>query len=91
MTTKSIRQFAAALLAATALTAWAQGTSAKEDPKARLAKAEAMFAERCKKAGEFIHHTAENVEGIFLMKLRPDRINFGDQYRMDASNRSIMY
>lgn len=42
-----------------------------------------MFAERCKKAGVFIHRTAENVEGIFLIKLRPKEINYGDQYRMD--------
>ncbi|WP_295636570.1 hypothetical protein [uncultured Methylibium sp.] len=36
-----------------------------------------MFAERCKKAGEFIHRTVDNVEGIFLLKLRPNTINFG--------------
>ncbi|KAB2919890.1 MAG: hypothetical protein F9K30_16820 [Dechloromonas sp.] len=54
-----------------------------EDAKERLAKAEAMFQERCKKAGEFIYRTAENVEGVFLLKLRPGRINYGDQYRMD--------
>jgi hypothetical protein len=58
-----------------------------EDPKARLAKAEAMFQERCKKSGEFIYRTAENVEGILLMKLRPDKINFGhskeQQFRLD--------
>ncbi len=53
------------------------------DAKARLAKAEAMFQERCKTAGEFIHRTAENVDGVFLMKLRPKEINYGDQYRMD--------
>lgn len=53
------------------------------DPKARLQIAETMFADRCKKAGEFIHRTAENVDGIFLMKLRPSKINDGDQYRMD--------
>lgn len=54
-----------------------------EERGARLAKAEAMFAERCKKAGVFIHRTAENVEGIFLMKLRPQGINYGNQYAMD--------
>jgi hypothetical protein len=42
-----------------------------------------MFAERCKKAGEFIHRTAENVEGVFLMKIRPKEINYGDQYKLD--------
>lgn len=50
---------------------------------ARLAKAEAMFAERCKKSGEFIYRTVENVEGVFLMKLRPKKINFGNQFLMD--------
>jgi hypothetical protein len=43
-----------------------------------------MFAERCKKAGVFIHRTAENVEGIFLMKLRPDRKStLGISIKMD--------
>jgi len=54
-----------------------------QEKRERLAKAEAMFQERCKKAGEFIYRTAENVEGIFLLKLRPDRINKRDQYEMD--------
>lgn len=49
----------------------------------RYTVAEAMFKERCKKSGEFIHRTAENVEGIFLLKLRPKEINYGDQYKMD--------
>jgi hypothetical protein len=51
--------------------------------KARLAKAEAMFQERCKTAGEFIHKTAENVDGILLLKVRPSEMNFGDQFKMD--------
>ncbi len=42
-----------------------------------------MFQERCKKSGEFIYRTVDNVEGILLMKLRPNDINRGDQYRMD--------
>lgn len=69
----------AVLLVTTAPISFAQ----EADPKARLQTAEKMFAERCKKAGEFIHRTAENVEGVFLMKLRPEGMNFGDQYRMD--------
>ena len=82
MNARPIRQLAAALFAGITLAAWAQASLAKEDPKSRLAKAEAMFAERCKKAGVFIHRTAENVEGIFLMKVRTT-YNHGDQYRMD--------
>jgi hypothetical protein len=57
--------------------------AALESYRARYKIAEAMFQERCKKAGVFIHRTAENVEGIFLLKLRPKGINYRDQYRMD--------
>lgn len=70
------------VLGACAATGSAQLTGV-EERSARLAKAGAMFAERCKKAGVFIHRRAENVEGIFLMKLRPQGINHGDQYAMD--------
>jgi hypothetical protein len=45
--------------------------------------AQAMFAERCKAAGEKIYKTVENVEGVYLLKLRPQSVNFGDQYAMD--------
>lgn len=56
---------------------------AAESPKERLAKAEAIFQERCKMAGEKIYKTVENVEGVFLIKVRPEGINYGDQFRMD--------
>ena len=42
-----------------------------------------MFQERCTKSGEFIHRTTDNVEGIFLIKLRSAEKNHGDQYKMD--------
>lgn len=71
------------ILVACAVTGGAQNTPTREDGRARLAKAEAMFAERCKKAGVFIHRTADNVEGVFLMKIRPNDINYGEQYKMD--------
>lgn len=78
----------AALLCATLIANQSLAQTARpEDGKARVAKAEAMFQERCKKAGEFIHRTAENVEGIFLMKVRPEGINYGhneeQQFRLD--------
>jgi hypothetical protein len=41
-----------------------------------------MFKERCQKAGEKIYRTADNVEGVFLLKIRPDRINFGSQFEL---------
>jgi hypothetical protein len=59
------------------------GAADQEAAKARRAEAEAMFQERCRKAGEFVHRTAENVEGIFLLKLRPGDVNPRDQYGMD--------
>jgi hypothetical protein len=42
----------------------------------------AMFAERCKKSGEFIHRTVTDVDGILVMKVRPDKINFDQQFAM---------
>jgi hypothetical protein len=49
----------------------------------RQATAQSMFEERCKTAGEKIHKTVEGVDGIYLMKLRPSEINYGDQFKMD--------
>lgn len=81
MNARRIQQLAPAFLIGMTLAAWMKAPQAKEDPKARLAKAEAMFAERCKKSGEFIHRTAEKIEGVFLLKVRMSH-NHGDQYRM---------
>ena len=69
----------AALLAIISTAVSAQATN----PKTRLQIAEQMFAERCKTSGEFIHKTAENVEGVFLLKVRSKEMNYGDQYKMD--------
>lgn len=84
---KTLFQRITAALLPLIVAACAVGGSAQltgvDERGARLAKAEAMFAERCKKAGVFIHRTAENVEGVFLMKLRPQEINHGNQYAMD--------
>jgi hypothetical protein len=49
----------------------------------RQTRAQAMFAERCKAAGEKIHKTVENVEGVYLLKIRPTDVNFGEQFRLD--------
>jgi hypothetical protein len=53
-----------------------------DEYKQRLAKAKAMFAERCKTSGEKIHKTVENVEGIYLMKIRTST-NFAEQFTLD--------
>ena len=71
------------LLAACVSPSAAQKTLSAEESRARLRVAEAMFGERCKTAGEKFYRTAENVEGIFLMKIRPAGINYRDQFRMD--------
>ncbi len=34
-------------------------------------------------AGEFIRRTVEGVDGIYLLKLRPDSTNYDDQFRLD--------
>lgn len=58
------------------------GTAAAWGEKRRLKEANALFQERCKKAGEFIYRTADDVDGILLLKIR-ETTNFGDQYKMD--------
>lgn len=48
-----------------------------------LSKAQALFAQRCQNAGEKIFRTAVDVEGLFLMKLRPAYVNYGNQFELD--------
>jgi hypothetical protein len=54
-----------------------------EEARSRLQIAEAMFRERCKTAEERIYKTVDDVEGIFLLKVRPNKVNFSDQFEMD--------
>ena len=54
----------------------------KQELSARQKIAMAMFQERCKKAGEYIHKTVDGVKGIFLVKVRPQGINYHDQFAM---------
>lgn len=75
------RVFAAAVFSI-ALTACGTGPSASQTGD-RLAKAQAMFAERCKTAGEKIYRTVEDVEGVFLLKVRPNEINYSNQFALD--------
>lgn len=51
--------------------------------KERLAKAQLMFEERCKSAGEKIYRTADDVDGIFLINRRPQHNNYDDQFSMN--------
>ncbi|WP_143684742.1 hypothetical protein [Variovorax sp. KK3] len=49
----------------------------------RQIKAQAMFFERCKTAGEKIHRAVANVEGVYVMKVRPTSRNYGEQFKLD--------
>lgn len=49
----------------------AEGRHKQEAMQARFAEAKALFAERCKAAGERIVRTVENVESVMLTNLRP--------------------
>lgn len=74
-TRRLMRQaWAAAAMTACALFQVAIAAPA-EEATSRLVRVEAMFQERRKTAGEKIYKTVENVEGIFLMKLRPEKIS----------------
>lgn len=44
---------------------------------------QAHFQERCKTAGEKITRTVENVDGILLMKLRPETVDYDGQFTPD--------
>jgi hypothetical protein len=45
--------------------------------------ASAHFEMRCKSAGEKIYKTVDSVESVLLMKVRPEGVNFSDQFKLD--------
>jgi hypothetical protein len=57
-------------------------TNQSAKPTTRQQVAIAMFNERCEKAGEFVHRTVEGVEGVYLLKVRPKGVNYGDQFSL---------
>lgn len=52
-------------------------------PRAQIDKAQAMLAERCKTAGVTIHRTVSDVDGIVLLKLRPQPVDVDNQFTLD--------
>ena len=61
-------------------------TQQHNEAQARLAEAMALFAERCKTAGEKISRTAADVDGVVWMKWREEysnRDNFADQWKLN--------
>jgi hypothetical protein len=82
MTKISVRVALALVLLAGSLLGCSATAQRKQEPSERQKTAMAMFQERCKKAGEKIYRTVENVEGIYLMKIRTTT-NFDDQFKLD--------
>jgi hypothetical protein len=71
------------LCAALALAVAGCASPRPAEPSPKVQAAKALFDEHCKKAGVFIHRTVKDVDGILVMKLRPTRINYGNQYELD--------
>ncbi|QDQ26583.1 hypothetical protein FNU76_09470 [Chitinimonas arctica] len=55
----------------------------KTKSAATAAAAKALYESRCKGAGEKIYRKVSGVDGIFLMKLRPEGVNFQDQFALN--------
>lgn len=53
------------------------------EERTQLQEADRLFGMHCASAGEKIAHTVENVDGIFLMKLRRSSVNFDRQFDLD--------
>lgn len=49
----------------------------------RYTRANALYAQRCANAGEKISETMKHVDGLLLMKPRPDSINLSNQFALD--------
>lgn len=67
------------VLACCFLAACSTGTQAGKLNERQIT-ARAMWLERCKRSGEFIHKTIDGVEGIVLLKIRAENNNFDDQF-----------
>lgn len=70
----------ATLLAACAVAPAAPAKQQEANDRQKLALA--IFSERCKRSGEFVHRTVDDVDGIFLLKIRPKEINYADQFAL---------
>ena len=72
----------ASLLILSACASPAQNARA-EQMRERTKIAQAKFEAYCKGAGEKIYRKVEDVEGVYLLKLRPEKPNFDNQFLMD--------
>ena len=69
-----IRLTAILLAGLWATTAWSYNPLNREEYLAKIKQAEALYKEKCEKvAGIKIYKTVQEVEGVLLLKIRPDR------------------
>lgn len=77
--------FLAVLVAcATACSSTEEAAKQKNEARVRQDMAMRMWQERCKQAGEKIYKTADDVDGVFLLKIRSTKdLNYGDQFLLN--------
>lgn len=63
------------------LSTWSMGSSGADSKALEVART--LFQQRCAVAGERILRTVKDVDGVLLLKLRPEARNFGNQFRLD--------
>ena len=88
--TRQWARLAVAAVAVLALVGACKGPPMLRDWKVKQQREEAyaMWQERCKKSGEFIHKTVEGVEGVYLVNVRTHKDNYNqgeqpeDQFRL---------
>lgn len=71
------------ILIASLISVFGYGCSAKAINEPNDKKAARIFNQYCVKAGEKIYRTVENVESVFIMRRRAEKINFNDQFLLN--------
>lgn len=71
-----------ALIAGGVAALWFPHWQKERQEEQRLERAAAMWQERCKKSGEFIHRTVDGIDRIYLSNVRTG-LNLGKQYELD--------
>lgn len=62
---------------------YAKEKVAEDAYRVRLTKAQALFDERCKTAGEKIYKTVDDVDNVRLLNVRPEQIDTTGQFALD--------
>ncbi|WP_157778522.1 hypothetical protein [Massilia violaceinigra] len=56
--------------------------SAAEKSHPNIDAAASIFKDRCRLAGEKIYKTVDDVEGVFVLKIRPEKVDLSDQFEL---------